>query len=290
MRLSFTLVFTIIFISKLSAQTLETTALPSSKVSEINKENDEIVNNVLYPDINNQSANIFTNAITRLNPRKNLPQWYIEETKKLMKVYNVTNDTVDTPRYVVFKQGNEIFTKNFVTNIEYIYSEGCGLEETAIVKNISLDNTEELLGVFSVDKINKESNDTLIEIKEPKEIFLKPNKKYQVGDYVIEYTAVLCEGNFQYKGFGTTTPTYFNINLSIRNNEKEISQILLKIPHMNMLHIQNIIVADINADSIKDIIITAIVENICTYRMFYLSSIKDKKYDFVGYSTRCDCP
>ena len=228
-----------------------------------------------------KSENIFQHATLESWFSTNLPQYYIDETNRIMERRGLKNDYTLVPRTIVYRDDKTITVKKHQTYIKYIWSEGCGIDRFVIVKDLKL-NRNGLLGVFSEEIINKECSGSYIEITAP----LTPNKRYEIGNYIIEHEASLSERLFQHGGFGSATPTYFNTILSIKDREKNKPQILLKLPYI--LELRNIIISDLCCVSI---IILDVVEYNCQYRLIYVSpSHDDSLFEFVGFSQECDCP
>jgi len=287
----------------LSAQTVIVTDLPVTvnKVLDFNHSED----GVTFPIFGwgGQSSNIFPNVSLNSWRSTDVPQWYIDYTNKRMKEENVKNDYTPVPRKVVFKKDNKIVTKEYQTYIEYFYLEGCGadLQKTVIVKDLVLANYNDLLGVFSTDIVNKECLGRYIEINNPDKHFLTPNKRYEVGNYIIEHKATLLEKDsvFRINADGSRRvinvggSQWANIELSITNKQNNKSQLLLKTPNQfTNGYIKSILISDINCDSIDDIILIVTSDSgLCLYRLFYLSTPNsDSLFEFVGYSEECICP
>ena len=81
---------------------------------------------------------------------------------------------------------------------------------------------------FAYEKINR------------KELFER-NVKFSVelntNNYVFLYSADLCLNGFEYKGYGTVWPTYYNLKLKLVNQESSIEQVVYKYPHSHFYNI-----------------------------------------------------
>lgn len=276
---------------KLKSQEIIVIDLTYETVNEINSSNDTLLCNIIFPNPREEiSEHIFPYATLQSRQSQDLPQWYINETKRRMKEQNVQNDYRIDNHYAIFKNNGLIEVKKLETFIEYIYSEGCDIDRFVIVKNLATKNFDDLICVFSSNIITKESKSTYIVIKDSTESYLKPNKSYIVENYKIDYTASLCENHFSFKGYGTQNLTYFNAELSVKDRKNNISQILFKVPHLNILGLKSILITDFNKDGKDDIILT-VIEELCLYNLIFLTSTKNKNiFDYVGYSKECDCP
>ena len=302
MKLKIIILIFCFFIANLSAQNVKTTELPINRVLEVDKPPANYWD-LIIPCVRGHSDKVFINAGLDSMLSMDLPQYYIDWTNKRMEEKNVKNDYTPVSRKVVFKNGKEIVTKEYQTYFKYIYQESCGYDliKTIMVKDLTLTNPvkriimeedqvlstnlSDLLGVFSTNVVNKECSSRYIEIKEPNKSFLIPNKRYEVGDYIIEHKATIWEIS--------SYDVYVNVELSITNKKENKSQILLKTPYQDDNgFVESILISDINCDSIDDIIITVTSDTeLCWYRLFYVSTRNsDSLLEYIGYSEDCECP
>ncbi len=290
MKKHFVLILAIFSFNQVLAQNIEIFDLSFDSVSKIDKQNDTIISNEILPDIKNISNSIFQHSLLESKRSNNLPEYYIEATKRKMRESNVQNDYTNINRYVIYKENEQVITKEFPTNIEYVYNEGCGLERTVVIKNLYCNKSENVIGTFSSEIINAECSEKYIEIKDETKWHLDLNKEFVIDNYKLKYSGSLCTGHFSFKGLGTTQSTYYNLKLEIVDKESGKSQTILKIPHMHIYRIKSILLADINSDSRKDIVLS-LQSDLCVYQLVYLSNLQtDSLFSYIGYSLECDCP
>jgi len=280
-----------LILTTINAQEILIVDLEYKIIKEINSSNDSIICGVISPNPGKDtSENIFPLASQQSIHSQNLPQWYFDETNRRMRERNVQNDYRIKNNYVVYINEDLIEIKRRETIIEYIYSEGCDIDKYVIVKNLKTKNLDDLIFVSSSDIITKENTISYFLLTDSTNWYLKPNKSFTIKNYKIDYTASFSESHFSFQGYGTQNATYFNVELKVNDLKNMKSQILLKVPHINLLGLKSILIADINSDGRDDIILTTIDE-LCKYNLIYLTtSNNDYLFDFVGYSKECHCP
>jgi len=305
MKIIITICIVCVSFATLLAQTVRITELPLNRVSNINADNWYLVDEEVIPQgfRERRSENIFrSHVLASWLSRREASQDWVDYINRQRERANAWNDYTPIPRVVVFKNNNKVITKKYPTHIEYFYDEGCGFRKAAVVGNLELNNRSDLIGVFSTNIVNAECSSTYVKIRSPydrdfdedfsfSKRFLFPSRRYEIGNYIIEHTASFSEGGFSFGGVGTITPTFFNIEISITDTKRNKSQTLLKIPH-GSFHFQlaSILIADINCDSIPDIILT-VEDEMCELTLFYLSTPDgDSLFKFVGFSENCECP
>jgi len=233
MKLTIIILTFCFFLTKLSAQTVIVTDLSVTVNKVLDFDNSD--DGEIFPIFgwNRQSNNIFPSTSLDLWRSRDMPEYWINETNRLMEKQKVQNDYTPVPRKVVFRIGYELVTKEYPTYFTYVLVEGCGLLKTVWVNDLTLTDYNGLLGVFSTDIVNKECSGRYIEIKNPYEHFLTPNKRYEVGNYIIEHKAEILEkdsvfrinadGSRQVINVGWSIPA--NIELSITNKQNHYKPI-----------------------------------------------------------------
>jgi len=306
MKIIITICIFCVSFATLLAQTVRITELPLNRVSGINADNWYLVDEEVIPQgfREHRSEHIFTNRTLALwLSQWEAPQDWIDFEKREREREGVENDYTPIPRKVVFRSDDKIVTKEYLTHFEYLLDEGCGFRRVAIVRDLELNNVSDLIAVFSTNIVNAECSNTYVKIRSPydrgfdeefsfSKRLLFPSRRYEIGNYIIEHTASFSEGGFgRADGSGTIMPTFFNLKVSITDTKRNKSQTLLKRP-FSSFHFQlaSVLIADINCDSIPDIILT-VEDEMCELTLFYLSTPDgDSLFKFVGLSENCICP
>lgn len=237
---------------KINAQKVEWVDLPFKKVDKISKENDSIVNQsqfpILVPSDNGLAYRISTSEslIIRNDPDSKKIK---EEFDKIVNSYIIKNKIVDNNsiryRYAITSKDDLYKLRKFQTIKRYLYGDGAGVKSY-----ISIDETpgykeDEVFCIFNDHVDYPDSDFTVYQISSNNaDRHIEPNKKIiyvdNKRDLEFSYLADFCNGFFEYKGFGTVSPTYFNISLNVKDLKTGKIQCLLKIPHENLYRLNNI--------------------------------------------------
>ena len=122
---------------------------------------------------------------------------------------------------------------------------------------------------------------------------LEANTKYQFelndNKYELTYSADLSLEGFEYDGYGTIYPTYYNIKLKLTNKTSNTEQVIFSNPYSNFYNISEIAFGDIDNDSKVDII-CKINDETCIRRIVFLSSkaAPQKLLKYIG-NTEISC-
>lgn len=266
--------------------------------------NDSLVNPRIWPypseERNGLAPRIASTKLFYSNPDPE-SQRIKELFEKIASDYISKNGIKDNNeikvRYAVTKVGNQFILQKHKTIKRYLYGEGAGVmsyisinEDPGYQENKILfifnNNVNYLNNNFNIDSILPESNSS----------FIPPYKKINYQDsennYEFLYTSKFCSGHFQFRGFGTIQPTFYNLELRVTDLKTGKSNILVQYPHDYDFRIKSIELGDINKDNKKDIIIT-IETMLCMERILFLTSDNPdyEPFVFIGRMiVYCDYP
>ncbi|WP_321347053.1 hypothetical protein [uncultured Draconibacterium sp.] len=271
--------------------------LPFNSVDEINYNNDSLVNMTQIPfDYYENNGLIYRVASTdfpdfqREDWAKNYVDEYIEKNK-------IKDNGQRDFKYAITWESGYFELKKRKTEKRYYFGEGSGvLDYTVIIEEPGY--CEEQIFCIINDTISYPNTKfTLESISPTKENGrIRPNQKCQLkiskSRYILEYTADFCDGHFQSDGFGTISPTFYNMQITVFDSSNNKKQIIWQVPHEHYYGLQDIEVGDINNDEKQDLVLT-IVDDLCIKRILYLSNDSNttELFRYVGtMMIYCDYP
>lgn len=287
-----------------TGQTIKWQDLPFEKVSEISAKNDTLINSISSPEMScADNGLVYMIASSKLfydrpDPKSKKIK---EEFEKIANEYITKNSISDNgtrkERYAITRRGSQFQLRKHQTIKRYIFGQGSGVNSYISIDETPGYSEENVFCIFNnyVDYSNVDFEfDSIFPSKQ--DGFIIPNKKINYQDdrdnYEFVYTAKLCTDKFQFGGFGSMLPTYFNLKLTVTDIISGKTQTLLQIPHDNFTKLRCIQIGDINGDNKKDIIIQIETE-VCQERLIYLSTqdSNNSPFEFVGNMIiQCDYP
>lgn len=271
--------------------------LPFSKVEEINYDNDSLVNMTQIPDdYDADNGLIFRVASTEI-PEFQKDDWVSKYIDEYLKENQIKDNGKEESKYAITWENGYYELKKHKTEKRYYYEEGAGVLDYFVIKENPGYIKE---GIFCILNDSFSYPNTKFKLKSiapttGKEI-IKPNQscrlKFENSDYILEYTADFCDGHFQVEGMGTISPTYYNLQLKVKDAKNDKEQNIWQIPYEQIYRLRDIEIGDINNDKKQDIVLT-IIDELCIKRILYLSndSKSDKPFRYVGtMMIYCDYP
>jgi hypothetical protein len=304
MKRTLFIAFTIFSIQFSSGQSIIWQDVPFEKVTEISAKNDTLINNVFIPLLacaDNGLAFMVTSSklfYSGSDPEsKRIKQEFERIANDYILMNKITDNYSTKERYAVTRRGTQFQLRKHQTIKRYLFGEGSGVNSYISIDEIPGYSEKEIFCIFNDNVDYSDANFNLDSIISPTlDRFITPNKKVTYKDdrnnYEFIYTAKLCTDGFEYKGFGTTLPTYFNLDLKITDKNTGKTQTLLQIPHDNLYRLSFMQIGDLNNDNKKDIIIQIETE-LCQERLIYLSTQDPNKgiFEFIGNMLiYCDYP
>jgi len=277
---------------------------PFKEVEKISKANDSIVNQsqfpILIPADNGLAYRISTSEslIIRVDPdSKRIKEEFDQIVNSFLNRNQIIDNNSIKDRYAITNKDNQYKLRKHQTIKRYLYGEGSGVKSYISIDEDPGYYENEVFCIFNDNVDYPNSDFTMFEISSANnDRHIEPNKKItfidKKGDLEFIYHADLCKGFFEYKGYGTVFPTYFNISLNVKDLKTGKIQSLLKIPHENLYRLNNIQIADFNNDKVNDIILQLETE-LCILRLIYISEPKNKPdpFRFAGHMiVYCDYP
>jgi len=262
-------------------------------IARIDNTNDSIINPISYPDLGKNGL-VVNVASTELFDFQN--EDYV---KKIVQEYfdkkGIVDNETQTKRFAIIKKREEFILNEFQTETRYYYDEGC-----EIVKKIAIVSenvvSENIFCIFQESPILTHRRFNYQTIEDCQNRYIEPRKAITYSDNLdslkLIYEGTSCYESFEYGGLGTIMPLFINVSLRILDLKNKQDEKIIQIPYNYSFNIKNIKLADINSDMHNDIIIET-EDELCTYRMVYLTNIKNgiTKYDYIGkMEVYCDCP
>jgi hypothetical protein len=271
--------------------------LPFNKVDEINYDNDSLVNMTQFPfDYNENNGLIYRVASTEFYEFQK-EDWVKEIVSEYLEKNQIKDNGKQENKYAI-TLGNGIYKlKKHKTEKRYYYGEGSGVLDYTVINENPGYLEKEIFCIINDSFPYPETKFYLQSISPTKDDgVIKPNQschfKVENTDYILEYTADFCNGQFEVGGFGTIYPTYYNLLLKIKDVANNKTQNIWQIPHEHLYKLRDIEIGDINNDKKQDIVLT-IIDELCIKRILYLSndSSSDKLFRSVGtMMIYCDYP
>jgi hypothetical protein len=285
-----------------NSQKIDWQELQFQKVNSISKKNDTLVNPNQIPQLTKTSGLVDKISSTEIFLSKDEIELKIKsEFDKIVSSYinknNITDNNEVKDRYAITKSGHQYELKKHKTLKRYLFWEGAGVQSYISIDEspgysendiycIFDDNIDYQNSKFSIFTISPQNGKSCIE---PNNLI---NFKDNQNNYEFTYLADLCDGIFEYKGRSTIFPTYFNLELSVKDVNSGKIQTLLQIPHEHIFRLSKIQLADINSDKRLDVILQ-LETDLCSDRIIYLSS-QNNGNDLFKYIGRmmiyCDYP
>ncbi|MFA9389813.1 MAG: hypothetical protein ACERKD_08390 [Prolixibacteraceae bacterium] len=271
--------------------------IPFSKVDEINSINDSLVNMTQIPfDYYANNGLIYRVASTEYDNFQK-EDWAKENVIEYLKENQIKDNEKEESKYAITWKNGYYELKKHKTEKRYYYGEGSGVLDYTVIKEDPGYIKEEIFCIIE-DSISYPNTKFKLKSISPTtgEDIIKPNQschlKLENSDYILEYTADLCDGQFEVGGFGTISPTYYNLKLKIKDVSINNNQTILQIPYEQIYRLRDIEIGDINNDRKQDIVLT-IIDELCIKRILYLSNDSRSNTPFRYLGTMmiyCDYP
>ena len=288
----------------LISQTIKWQELTVEKIPEISAKNDTLINNVqlpeIYPEDNGLAYMISSTELfySRPDPEsQRIKKEYEMIANEYIIKHSIKDNETRKERYAITKSGSQFQLRKHQTIKRYLFGEGSGVKSYISIDEKPGYPEEEIFCIFN-DNVGY--SDTDIEFDTISSLtgerIIIPNRKIiykdDATDYEFTYSAILCTERFQYGGVGTILPTFFNLKLTVSDKKSGKTQTILQIPHDHQYKLSNILLADINGDNKKDVILQIETE-LCQERLIYLSVQDDKcgPFKYIGNMIiYCDYP
>jgi len=290
-EIAITLIFLLTCFS-LSGQVVKFQNLTFDTIPEILSLNDTLVNPRMWPypsEEKNGLAQMITSTklfYSKPDPESQRIKEYFE---KIASDYLIKNGIKDNneikERYAITRNGNQCVLQKHSIIKRYLYGEGAGVQSYFSINEEPGYQWHKILLIFKNDVTycdNKFKVDSIL--PESDFSFIPPYKKITYLDsennYEFLYTSRFCSGHFQIRGLGTILPTFFNLELRVKDLKTGKSSLLIQYPHDNDFKIKSIELGDINKDNKKDVIVT-IETMLCRERILFLTSDNPSNEPFV---------
>ena len=292
------LLFTIAMFIAISstAQKLTWSDVPHKTRGEISWRNDTVINPNIYPNLHPEdnglvyevgSTEIFFSDDSA--EQKRIEQIFAGIVSGFIQKNKITDNNETKELCAITTDGNLYHLRKHRTIKRYLFWEGAGVRKYVSIDEKPGFRVDKVFCIFRENIIYHDSDFSIFKISPlNNEQVISPNKIITFSDnnnnYELTYLAEYCTGGFEYKGYGTMSPTFYNLRLDIKDLKTGNTQRLLQIPHDRLYQLKDIQIADINGDKKVDIVIH-LTEESCIRRLVYISTPENNRniVKFIGH-------